>query len=404
MGKEGKNFRVGDGRMPPFCWQEKTALRLIRSSVKDSERATALALYVSLTELASNAHTDRFFTKRQSLGEMIGRTSVRSVDYYLDVLTKLRLIDKNPSLRNGEYTGMDIILLKSPSIVVQSTAPPLDTVQSTAPPPCNPQRDPRAIHDATSGNPLHISSEESSLQKNLSLEEENAGDPKTGLPQVKAKSPEASSSRVEGEVAAPAEQPEGRPSASDLHPKPIPPGGGIPGMNSSPAGRTGDVLHEEQVKRESKAKFKGLWHPDRPLELWGPRDAIGYFRHRFMEKFPGEGAPDFKIQKDIPALKHRFQWLREDGLTNGMMKQAIDHLFDKWDHGLKDRLKLDGSRPGLGIIESTRLLEMLVREIQGGTGGARKTADSYDPAKHDAFREDVKRTGDKWGGLGKKKA
>jgi hypothetical protein len=47
---------------------------------------------------------------------------------------------------------------------------------------------------------------------------------------------------------------------------------------------------------------------------------------------------------------------------------------------------------------------MIVHEIQGGTGGARKTADSYDPAKHAAFREDVKKTGDPWGGLGKRKA
>lgn len=147
-------FRVSDGRMPAFCWQEKAALRLIREKFKPSERATALAIYSTLTELASNNQTDEFKVKRQTVGAMVGRSSVRSVDHYLDSLSDIGLVDTRPLVIDGEYKCLVVRLLPTPQ-VVQPTATP---VQSTAPP--------SATHNTTPRSPLHIRSEESSPLKN----------------------------------------------------------------------------------------------------------------------------------------------------------------------------------------------------------------------------------------------
>jgi hypothetical protein len=58
----------------PFCWQEKKILRLIRAHFDDSaiRIASAISLYVALTEAASNRSTDLFTTTIGELASLSG--------------------------------------------------------------------------------------------------------------------------------------------------------------------------------------------------------------------------------------------------------------------------------------------------------------------------------------------
>lgn len=143
-----------------------------------------------------------------------------------------------------------------------------------------------------------------------------------------------------------------------------------------------------------KAKVRGLLNPDKKPSEWNGNDLVGYFRDCFKRTFPGEGAPDVRIE-DLGAAKRRITWMKNEEMDVAVAKQAVDHLFANWGNGLPSRLRWKGSRPGMALIENARLFETLVREVQsgvpaGGTGDE-FTADEDTIAKYQRREEICKR-------------
>jgi hypothetical protein len=122
-------------------------------------------------------------------------------------------------------------------------------------------------------------------------------------------------------------------------------------------------------RKGKKAKVRGLYDPSKSPSDWNGNDLVGYFRECFKRAFPGEGAPDVRIE-DLGAAKRRIVWLRNEGVDVAVAKQAVDHLFANWGNGLPARIRWKGSRPGLAMVENARLFETIVREAQSGVGGA----------------------------------
>lgn len=137
----------------------------------------------------------------------------------------------------------------------------------------------------------------------------------------------------------------------------------------------------EPRKREKTAKTKALYDPERPVDGWTGRDAVGYFRMKFNEKWPGEGAPDWSI-KDFTMVGDRIEWLKTERIGVPMMKRVIDTLFDRWKNGLPSKLGWQSPRPSLILIGSSKLFESIVREIQSGHEVTKKVCrDEYDPVE-----------------------
>jgi hypothetical protein len=78
--------KIKDG---PFCWQSKDALRLIRDAF-DSRTflSDALAVYVVLTEIASDEQAETFQRSRRAISERAG-ISLRQLDKVLDVFKSI---------------------------------------------------------------------------------------------------------------------------------------------------------------------------------------------------------------------------------------------------------------------------------------------------------------------------
>lgn len=376
MGNE--RLEVRDIREAPFCWQEKAALRLIRSKIKPSEAPVAGYVYVALTELASNKETNQFKVKRMTLAEMVSRSG-NIVDGYLNQLVELGLIEKSPVVIEGEYRCMNIRLLPCP-LGVQSVAPlPTGEVSlpTGTPPSTLPTETPVPAHEETSPCPQGNSSEESSSEKNLhprkpgatSAPDSSASTPSTAPASPGAKETTSTTERVSPATAHPGCS---GPAASRRAGAGVvvPGGGGRPDWEVPPA------------RKEKTPKAKDL-HTILPAEKWGARDAIGYFGAQFRRKWPMEGPPDFTYKKDIPAINSRIAWLKKEGMDPTLLKQVIDHLFNLWDSGLPARLGWKGGRPGLAFIESVKWFETLVREVQQGAPKVRK--DEYDEKKAKDF-------------------
>jgi len=65
----------------PFCWQKKKALRLIRKSF-EGDTTSALAVYVALTEIASDAKAETFPASAGYIANKAGvsrRTAIRFI-------------------------------------------------------------------------------------------------------------------------------------------------------------------------------------------------------------------------------------------------------------------------------------------------------------------------------------
>ena len=159
-------------------------------------------------------------------------------------------------------------------------------------------------------------------------------------------------------------------------------------LPTSSSGGSGMKMPGQEDEPKKKVKLRGLYDASKPVADWTCNDALGYFRQKYQEAFPKEGAPDLKLEKDGAAVKHRLMWLVREGLEIGMMKKVIDYIFDKWSSGLPTRLGWDGTRPSLALIESTRYFESVVREVQNGPNQKRlgkQFADDYSEEAHKAW-------------------
>jgi len=110
---------VRDIRNAPFQWQEKAVMRFIRKSFekeKGNKLAFAIAVYVCLTEIASNQQSDVFIFTQSALAKMTGlsRTTISEI---LTRFEKLRLIAREPNYdENGFLIARKYTLLSSTDV------------------------------------------------------------------------------------------------------------------------------------------------------------------------------------------------------------------------------------------------------------------------------------------------
>jgi hypothetical protein len=86
---------------PPYCWQHKEALRRIREHLDgDSLLPYALAVYVAITENASDIESEEVTTLQGHLARLAGNISTRTIRRVLPLLRGMGLIDyQTPKLR-----------------------------------------------------------------------------------------------------------------------------------------------------------------------------------------------------------------------------------------------------------------------------------------------------------------
>lgn len=90
-----------DDRRAPFCWQDVRSLAHIRAHVDRKHRKTALAIYVTMTELANEQRSDTFTAARATIAERSG-SSDRTVDEFADQFIRLGLLKKEERRRAGK--------------------------------------------------------------------------------------------------------------------------------------------------------------------------------------------------------------------------------------------------------------------------------------------------------------
>jgi len=93
---------VRDIRNTPFQWQDKNTMRLIREAFQEergNKLAFAIAVYVCMTEIASNQQSDVFTFTQSKLAEMTG-LSLNTVNQIIEVFERLNIVKTVP--RFGE--------------------------------------------------------------------------------------------------------------------------------------------------------------------------------------------------------------------------------------------------------------------------------------------------------------
>jgi|GEM_PF-3582154 len=88
--QEMRNFKNGG---VPKSWQDKRITRYLRKNYVRKRRKTALAIYLVLTELASDKNGDRFQAYQNTIADMAG-VSYSTARKYLAEFIALKLIKK----------------------------------------------------------------------------------------------------------------------------------------------------------------------------------------------------------------------------------------------------------------------------------------------------------------------
>lgn len=120
---------VRDIRQAPFVWQSVTALARIRAAFEGRERATAIAVYVGMTEVANEHRSQKFQAFRARIAERAG-TGARTVDRYAEAFVQMELLRKVETRKPGGQQGPNVWELLEPQPEVQSAAD--STPQSAA--------------------------------------------------------------------------------------------------------------------------------------------------------------------------------------------------------------------------------------------------------------------------------
>ncbi len=87
-----------------WCWQDKDITSLIRSSFNGQRLTTALAIYQSLTELASNNNSDEFNAYFSQIAKLSGK-STPTIKRYSNQFISLGILDKK-NRRVDEKTNL----------------------------------------------------------------------------------------------------------------------------------------------------------------------------------------------------------------------------------------------------------------------------------------------------------
>ena len=87
---------VEEQRLPPFCYQTRAALDVIRGEFSGTKRATALAVYVALTDLAARRHynggRNGYTAGRRELAAAAG-VGIDTLDRYVKSLERIGLLN-----------------------------------------------------------------------------------------------------------------------------------------------------------------------------------------------------------------------------------------------------------------------------------------------------------------------
>jgi hypothetical protein len=103
---------VKDGRLPPFVWQSRAALRTIRHCFDKQERTYAIAIYHAMTEIANDQrHMDSFTASRAEIALLAG-VSDRTIDRYVETFERVGLLQVERQTSDGvpqpsTYTLLD---------------------------------------------------------------------------------------------------------------------------------------------------------------------------------------------------------------------------------------------------------------------------------------------------------
>ena len=76
-----------------WCWQDKDILSLIRENFKGQRLTTSLAIYLSLTELASNNSSDEFTAYFSQIAKLSGK-SIPTIKSYSNQFIKIGILKK----------------------------------------------------------------------------------------------------------------------------------------------------------------------------------------------------------------------------------------------------------------------------------------------------------------------
>lgn len=394
LGAQMSGVRVSDGRRQPWCWQEKPILKFIRKSFKTKEIATAISIYVVLTEIASNKQKNDYNVTRADIGKMVGR-SADSIDRYLNRFEELEIINKEVVVYDNWNRGLNIQLLGTPEAEKykvsakgsKASAPVPEVAEPMRPPNkdqgSEPMRPPSRTHAATSPHPCGDDKEESQERRILNTETATAAPP-LNSPSGDAKSSDRAQrdGSGNGQVNAPAPAAKRLQSDEDTSYSSL----GVPG--------SGDALEEVQQGRKKVKKPRKIrgGDPDKDPEEWDAYDAMAYFKRKWGKTFPGEIVPERKAH--IPRqINGRIAWLKIEKHPASAVKRIIDHIFDNWNDGLADKIKWDGSRPAYGILASTWYFEKVFRLVEyGPTGKPRHDAYDAEAAKRAEESDDGWRT------------
>ena len=89
---------IRDIRNAPFQWQDKNTMRLIREAFQEergNKLAFAIAVYVCMTEIASNQQSDVFIFTQNELAKMTG-LSRKMVNQIIEAFERLNIVKKVP--------------------------------------------------------------------------------------------------------------------------------------------------------------------------------------------------------------------------------------------------------------------------------------------------------------------
>lgn len=98
-----------------WCWQDKDILDLIRENFKGQRLTTALAVYLSLTELASNNSSDEFTAYFSQIAKLSGK-SIPTIKSYSNEFIKIGILKKKNRKVDGKTNLSNEWSLLTPSV------------------------------------------------------------------------------------------------------------------------------------------------------------------------------------------------------------------------------------------------------------------------------------------------
>jgi len=108
---------IRDIKNTPFQWQDKNTMRLIREAFQEergNKLAFAIAVYVCMTEIASNKQSDVFIFTQSELAKMTG-LSLNTVRQIIEAFERLKIIKRKKHKKNGFLLAYIYELLAPPS-------------------------------------------------------------------------------------------------------------------------------------------------------------------------------------------------------------------------------------------------------------------------------------------------